>query len=203
MNWKKAVSVMLVGIMALSMTACGDSGETSTDAASGGGSTAESTEGAGTSASGDDKLVVWTLSNDLIDFGERFEEQTGVAVDTVVIEPANYPTKVQTALLGGESEPDIIVGEPKMLEDFYDAGFFEDLNQAPYNAQDYADQIVDYVWKVGQDPRASREPFPIRSPRQVSITEEILPRKYSERMIRMRSANYLRITRLFWIPRRS
>ena len=58
MNWKKAVSVMLVGIMALSMTACGDSGETSTDAASGGGSTAESTEGAGTSASGDDKLVV-------------------------------------------------------------------------------------------------------------------------------------------------
>lgn len=27
MNWKKAVSVMLVGIMALSMTACGDSGE--------------------------------------------------------------------------------------------------------------------------------------------------------------------------------
>ena len=103
MNWKKAVSVMLVGIMALSMTACGDSGETSTDAASSGGSTAESTEGAGTSASGDDKLVVWTLSNDLIDFGERFEEQTGVAVDTVVIEPANYPTKVQTALLGGES----------------------------------------------------------------------------------------------------
>ena len=97
MNWKKAVSVMLVGIMALSMTACGDSGETSTDAASGGGSTAESTEGAGTSASGDDKLVVWTLSNDLIDFGERFEEQTGVAVDTVVIEPANYPTKVQSA----------------------------------------------------------------------------------------------------------
>ncbi len=48
-------------------------------------------------------------------------------MSTVVIEPANYPTKVQTALLGGESEPDIIVGEPKMLEDFYDAGFFEDL----------------------------------------------------------------------------
>ena len=69
----------------------------------------------------------------------------------MVIEPADYPTKVQTALLAGEKEPDIIVGEPKMLEDFFDAGFFEDLNQAPYNAQDYADQIVDYVWQVGQD----------------------------------------------------
>ena len=195
MNWKKAVSVMLVGIMALSMTACGDSGETSTDAASGGGSTAESTEGAGTSASGDDKLVVWTLSNDLIDFGERFEEQTGVAVDTVVIEPANYPTKVQTALLGGESEPDIIVGEPKMLEDFYDAGF------TTHRTMQIRSLIM--YGKSDRIPRASREPFPIRSPRQVSIIEEILPRKYSERMIRMRSANYLRITRLFWIPRRS
>lgn len=87
----------------------------------------------------------------MIDFGKRFQEQTGVEVDTVVIEPADYPTKVQTALLAGEKEPDIIVGEPKMLEDFFDAGFFEDLNQAPYNAQDYADQIVDYVWQVGQD----------------------------------------------------
>lgn len=134
MNWKKLVSVLLVSTMALSMGACGKSEGNSTEA-----------------NAGDDgqKLVVWTLSNDLIDFGKKFEEETGVKVDTVVIEPANYPTKVQTALVGGESEPDIIVGEPKMLEDFYDAGFFEDLDQ--YGAQDYADDIVDYVWKVGQD----------------------------------------------------
>lgn len=43
------------------------------------------------------KLVVWTLTNDLVDYGKRFQEQTGVKVDTVVIEPADYPTKVQTA----------------------------------------------------------------------------------------------------------
>ena len=131
MNWKKVVSVMLVGMMTLSMAACGDAGT---------GGSASGTE-TGSSAKGDNKLVVWTLANDLIDFGEKFQEETGIEVETVVIEPANYPTKVQTALLAGESEPDIIVGEPKMLEDFYDAGFFEDLNQAPYNAQDYADQI--------------------------------------------------------------
>ena len=141
MNWKKVVSVMLVGMMTLSMAACGDAGTNGS---------ASGTE-TGSSAKGDNKLVVWTLANDLIDFGEKFQEETGVEVETVVIEPANYPTKVQTALLAGESEPDIIVGEPKMLEDFYDAGFFEDLNQAPYNAQDYADQVVDYVWQVGQD----------------------------------------------------
>ena len=36
-----------------------------------------------------------------------------------------------------------------MLEDFYDAGFFANLDD--FGAQDYADQIVDYVWQVGQD----------------------------------------------------
>lgn len=145
MNWKKVASITLVGAMALSMVACGDT-KTS------GGESAGTTGTAGTeSAGGDNKLVVWTLANDLIDFGERFQEQTGVEVETVVIEPADYPTKVQAALQAQETEPDIIVGEPKMLEDFYDAGYFEDLNQAPYNAQDYADEIVDYVWKTGQD----------------------------------------------------
>lgn len=149
MNWKKAVSVLLVSAMALSMTACGDSEAGSTSGNSGDGSVAAGTENAGGNSSADgETLVVWTLSNDLIDFGYKYEEETGVDVDVVVIEPANYPTKVQTALLAGETEPDIIVGEPQMLEDFYDAGFFEDLDQ--FGAQDYADQIVDYVWKVGQ-----------------------------------------------------
>lgn len=158
MNWKKAVSVLLVSAMAFSMTACGNSGNTTTSNADGAGNATTGNDAAvaGTESEGStdgaaatgEKLVVWTLSNDLIDFGKRYQEQTGVEVETVVIEPANYPTKVQTALLAGEKEPDIIVGEPKMLDDFYDAGFFEDLDQ--YGAQDYADQIVDYVWEVGQ-----------------------------------------------------
>lgn len=149
MNWKKVVSVLLVSAMALSTAACGGSSESgSSNAASGDAVTSGTENGGSTTAASGEKLVVWTLANDLIDFGERFQEQTGVEVETVVIEPADYPTKVQTALLGGETEPDIIVGEPQMLEDFYDAGFFEDLDQ--FGAQDYADQIVDYVWEVGQ-----------------------------------------------------
>lgn len=147
MNWKKVVSVLLVSAMALSTAACGGSSESGSNAASGDAVTS-GTENGGSAAASGEKLVVWTLANDLIDFGERYQEQTGVEVETVVIEPADYPTKVQTALLGGETEPDIIVGEPQMLEDFYDAGFFEDLDQ--FGAQDYADQIVDYVWEVGQ-----------------------------------------------------
>lgn len=151
MNWKKVVSVLLVSGMVLSCAACGGSEGEATGSNDAAATTGTEAEGSDAPAASGEKLVVWTLADDLIDFGEKFQKETGTEVETVVIEPADYPTKVQTALLGGETEPDIIVGEPKMLEDFYDAGFFEDLNQAPYNAQDYADQIVDYVWKVGQD----------------------------------------------------
>lgn len=138
MRWKKMVSALLIGAMVCTMGACGSSG--SKDSTQG---------GSKTSSKGDNKLVVWTLTNDLVDYGKRFQEQTGVKVDTVVIEPADYPTKVQTALLAGETEPDIIVGEPQMLDDFYDAGFFANLDD--FGAQDYKDKIVDYVWEAGQD----------------------------------------------------
>ena len=157
MKLKKWLSIMLVGAMTLSMTACGggESKDSSAGAAESSSDTAaadstdaaqESTE---TSDASGEKLVIWTLSNDLKDFADRYTEQTGVATDVVVIEPANYPTKVQTALVGGEKEPDVIVAEPQMLQDFYDNGFFASLDD--YGAKDYEGQIVDYVWKMGQD----------------------------------------------------
>ena len=151
MKMKKLMAITLAGVMAASMVACSGSSST-TDGAKTDGTTSSGTE---TEASGDkvaasgEKLVVWTLASDLKQFAERYTEQTGTEVETVVIEPADYPTKVQTALMGGETEPDIIVGEPQMLEDFYDNGFFANLDEL--GAKDYEGQIVDYVWKVGQD----------------------------------------------------
>ena len=168
MNWKKVVSVLLVSAMTLSMAACGDTASTSDNAAAG-----TETKGSTANASSDEKLVVWTLSNDLIDFGKRFQEQTGVEVDTVVIEPADYPTKVQTALLAGEKEPDIIVGEPKMLEDFFDA-------------------LIMYG-RLDRMTMVSREQSLTRSHQQVSTTEEISQKKYSEQMIRTKLENYSKI----------
>lgn len=126
MKMKKVLSLLLVGAMALSSVACGGS----------------------SSDEGSEKLVIWTLAEDLGKFAEKYQEETGVEVEVVVITPADYPTKVQSATNGGV---DIIVAEPQMLGNMYDMGYFEDLNQAPYNAQDYSDQIVDYVWEVGQD----------------------------------------------------
>lgn len=149
MKLRKLISLVLVGAMTLTLGACGNS---NTAADSTGSSAAENTAAGGTQAADTktgDKLVIWTLSNDLKDFADRYTEQTGVATDVVVIEPANYPTKIQTALVGGEKEPDVIVAEPQMLQDFYDNGFFADLDQ--FGAGDYDGQIVDYVWKMGQD----------------------------------------------------
>jgi multiple sugar transport system substrate-binding protein len=155
MKLKKFVSILLSCFLVLSLAACGKSSESSSgdaDSKDAGVTKAADTDDTDASSGEKQKLVVWTLANDLQDFATKFmESNPNVEVETVVIAPADYPTKVQSALLGGATEPDIIVGEPQMLEDMYDAGFFEDLNQAPYNAQDYADQIVDYVWKVGQD----------------------------------------------------
>ena len=151
MKMKKLMAITLAGVMAASMVGCSGSSST-TDGAKTDGTTSSGTQ---TEASGDkvaasgEKLVVWTLASDLKQFAERYTEQTGTEVETVVIEPADYPTKVQTALMGGETEPDIIVGEPQMLEDFYDNGFFANLDEL--GAKDYEGQIVDYVWKVGQD----------------------------------------------------
>ena len=154
MRLKKFIASTLAGAMALSMVACGSQGaETSTgstESAPAAEAPQANTNTASVGTEGE-QLVIWTLAKDLQTFAEKYVEDHNVQIETVVIEPADYVTKVQTALNGGQTTPDIIVGEPQMLEDFYDAGYFEDLNQAPYNAQDYKGQIVDYVWEVGQD----------------------------------------------------
>lgn len=141
--------------MAIGLVACGSDGSAASSSSSSEKTavkeTAASTETATTDGGAelDDKLVIWTLAADLEQFAARYQEQTGVETEVVVIAPADYPTKVQTALVGGEKEPDIIVGEPQMLGDMYDAGFFANLDD--FGAKDYEGQIVDYVWEVGQD----------------------------------------------------
>ena len=74
MNWKKVVSMLLVGVMTLSMTACGgkDAGTSAAGTESANAGTSAGTE----ATAGDQKLVVWTLSQDLVDFGERYQEKT-------------------------------------------------------------------------------------------------------------------------------
>lgn len=133
MRMKKFLAIMMAGVMALSTVGCGASSDSG-------------------SGKGDGKLVIWTLSEDLKAFATQYmAENRGKEVQTVIIQPADYPTKLSAALRGKASTPDIIVGEPQMLPDFMDAGYFEDLTKAPYNVNDYEGELVDYVWETGKN----------------------------------------------------
>lgn len=146
MKLKKLVSLLLVAAMTVSLAACGSGNDKKTSTGDD-----KNTEDGADKEVDKDALVIWTITNDQKTQAEKWAEETGNKVDVTVIESGDYPTKLQAALGGGSKDVDVIVGEPQMLQDFFDAGFFEDLDQAPYNAQDYAGQIVDYVWEVGQD----------------------------------------------------
>lgn len=136
MRLKRVLAGVLAGVLALSLVGCGSKG----DAPSG-------------KDPKSNKLVIWTLSEDLKTFAEKYmEDHEGVTIETVIIPPSDYPTKLTAALRGKASTPDILVGEPQMLPDFMEAGFFEDLSQEPYNAEEYKDLLVDYVWEAGKDP---------------------------------------------------
>lgn len=164
MKMKKVMALVLAGVMTASLAACG--GDTTTDAPASSDAAADTSSDAAADTSADAStdaeaeapaeltgtLNVQTFTGDLETFAEKFMEvHPGVTVETIITATADYPTKMDAALNGGDTSIDILVGEPQMLEPMFEMGFFEDLNQAPYNAQDYAGQIVDYVWQVGQD----------------------------------------------------
>ena len=137
MKSKKLLSLLLAGILTLSTVGCGSTSNNKNSDSEKGNS---------------DKIIVWSLSDDLKEFASYYEEKNeGKEVEVVVIAPADYPTKLTTALRGKASTPDVIVGEPQMLPDFFKAGFFEDLTKSPYNVGEYEDKIVDYVYDAGKD----------------------------------------------------
>lgn len=148
MKIKKIFATMLATAMVCSSVACGESNDVNSirdEVKIGDVMGVENTE----ANASDEKLVVWTHTTDLSKFADKYQKETGVQMEVVTFAPEEYPTKIQTALIGGEKEPDIIVAEPQMLEDFYDMDFFANLDEM--GAQEYAGKIVDYVWKVGQD----------------------------------------------------
>jgi len=151
MKLKKLTALLLAGAMTMGLVACGGE-EATTGNADAGSNTETKTEAKAddTAAGLEGKLVIWTLAADLEQFATKFtEENPGVETEVVVIAPADYPTKVEAALLANSEEPDIIVGEPQMLESMYEAGFFANLDEM--GAKDYEGKIVDYVWEVGKD----------------------------------------------------
>ena len=144
---KKTSAMLLAGVMALSITACSKS---NSEKSSSTGDKSSSEQGSKTGQTKNKKIVVWTLAADLEQFAEHYTEKTGNEAEVVVIAPADYSTKLTAALGSKAAEPDVIVGEPQMLPNFFEAGFFADLTA--YGADEAAkDKIVDYVYEAGKD----------------------------------------------------
>jgi len=113
MNYKKVIATLLAGVMTLSLAACGSDGSANTAADTAADTTdntaatetAEATEAPAEDTNTEkvgsgEKLVIWTLAKDLQTFAEHYVETHDAEIETVVIEPADYVTKVQTALNG-------------------------------------------------------------------------------------------------------
>ena len=157
MKIKKLLAVTLAGVLTLSLAACGNGNANNSSDTDKTDNTAASTSKSETdSNSTSDKnkdtngesLVIWTLADDLKQFAERYTKETGVDIQVEVIAPADYSTKLTSALGAKSKEVDVIVGEPQMLLNFFEAGFFADLSALDADAQS---QIVDYVYEAGKD----------------------------------------------------
>lgn len=137
MKLKKLMALALVGVTVLSAVGCGgtaQSGSSTADTTAADGTEAETTEAKANSA---ETLVVWTLADDLKQFAQKYTEATGTPVDVQVIAPADYSTKLTSALGAKSKDVDIIVGEPQMLPNFFEAGFFDDLSDLDADANRY------------------------------------------------------------------
>ena len=137
MKLKKLMALALVGVTVFSAVGCGgtaQSGSSTADTTAADGTEAETTEAKANSA---ETLVVWTLADDLKQFAQKYTEATGTPVDVQVIAPADYSTKLTSALGAKSKDVDIIVGEPQMLPNFFEAGFFDDLSDLDADANRY------------------------------------------------------------------
>ena len=90
--FKKVISLFTAALLSVSLVACGNKTDNSE------------------SKNENNKIVVWTLAEDLKTFAEYYtEKNSDKEVEVVVIAPADYPTKLTTALRGKSKIPDVIV----------------------------------------------------------------------------------------------
>ncbi len=96
-------------------------------------------------------LSIMTFTTEFEDQGivADFMEKTGVIVDLQIIPMADYEAKIRPLLKTGKNVPDIFVGEAAYVKQFVDAGYWDALDQSPYNA-DVSDQF-DYAVQMGSD----------------------------------------------------
>lgn len=142
--FKNILAMTLVAAMTLPLAACSEGGGSSTPNNANSGAS----NGGSSDSANQDKIVVWTLSNDLKQFAERYTNETGNEVDVVVFDSADFKTKINQTLGTKSADLDVFVGEPQMLPDFFEAGFSADLSEFDEQVKT---RLVDYTYQAGCD----------------------------------------------------
>ncbi len=94
------------------------------------------------------KIVVWSFTDELTDMVGMFNEvYPNVEVEFVVIPNQDevYLNKLNTTLRSRSATPDAFTGEAAFYKQFIDAGYWEPISDAPYNAEDLVKNLVPYV----------------------------------------------------------
>ncbi|WP_029332464.1 ABC transporter substrate-binding protein [Exiguobacterium oxidotolerans] len=130
---KKLVSVLTVGALTASVLAgCSDSKEATT-------------------SDGKQVLKIWSFTDELKEPIKKFEENNDVKVELTIVPIADYPTKLKPALESGVGAPDIFTGEIAFLKQWVDAGYWANLSEKPFNADEVKDDYIPYVYDMGKD----------------------------------------------------
>ncbi|QEN04391.1 carbohydrate ABC transporter substrate-binding protein [Thiospirochaeta perfilievii] len=94
------------------------------------------------------KIVLWSFTDEVQGMIPYFNEvYPNIEVESVVIPNADevYLNKINTTLRSGAGGPDVFTGESAYYKQFIDAGFWEPISDAPYNADELLGDLVPYV----------------------------------------------------------
>jgi len=93
---------------------------------------------------------MWSFTNELERPIEYFEERhPNITIELTIVPTEDYPTKLKPTLKSGENAPDIFTGEASFIKQFIDAGFYDVLEQDPYNVN--ASKLLDYTVDIGRN----------------------------------------------------
>jgi len=113
-------------------------------------------EGSTAASSGElsGKLVVWSFTDEVGTMIPNFNEKyPNIEVEYVVIpdQDAVFLNKVITTMKSRSDVPDVFTGEAAFFRQFIESGFWENLSQAPYNAEDLTKDMTPYVVGLSRD----------------------------------------------------
>lgn len=100
------------------------------------------------------KIVLWSFTDEIGGMIPNFNEvYPNIEVEFVVIPNQDevYLNKVNTTLRSGVGGPDVFTGEAAFYKQFIDAGYWEPISDAPYNAEELVKDLVPYVPNSSRD----------------------------------------------------